>query len=117
MMSAKKTKKQKLAIIFNWVGFFQGEEFFWQIFIQLWLGFQKGRFLVIDSMRVNSSKFNSSFEVLNELTNAETAVIVIIWFSIQFFGNGLLIGLIQFDRFGEDPLKRRINDQVSIEAT
>ena len=68
-------------------------------------------------MSVNSSIFNSSFEVLNELTNAETAIIVIIWFLIQSFGNGLLIGLIQFDRFGEDPLKRRINDQVSIQTT
>ena len=90
--------------------------FFGRYSFNFGLVFNKEGFLVIDSMRVNSSKFNSSFEVLNELTNAETAVIVIIWFSIQFFGNGLLIGLIQFDRFGEDPLKRRINDQVSIQA-
>ena len=68
-------------------------------------------------MCVNSSTLNSSFEVINELTTTETLVIVINWFLIQFFGNGLLIGLIQFDRFGEDPLKRRINDQVSIQTT
>ena len=90
--------------------------FFGRYSFNFGLVFNKEGFLVIDSMRVNSSKFNSSFKVLNELTNAETAAIVIIWFSIQFFGNGLLIGLIQFDRFGEDPLKRRINDQVSIQA-
>lgn len=36
------------------------------------------------------------------------------WFLIQVFGNGLLIGLIQFDRHGGDPLKRRITDQVRI---
>ena len=31
----------------------------------------------------------------------------------QTIGNGLLFGLIQFDRLGGDPLKRRITDQVS----
>ena len=35
------------------------------------------------------------------------------WFLFQVIGNGLLIGIIQFDRFGADPLKRRITDQVS----
>ena len=35
------------------------------------------------------------------------------WLFFQLIGNGLLIGIIQFDRFGADPLKRRITDQVS----
>ena len=53
------------------------------------------------------------FEVDGDLNEIEVGIILVIWFSVQFFGNGLLIGLIQFDRFGEDPLKRRIIDQVS----
>ena len=53
------------------------------------------------------------FEIDGDLNEIEVGIILVIWFSVQFFGNGLLIGLIQFDRFGEDPLKRRIIDQVS----
>ena len=53
------------------------------------------------------------FEVINELNQEETVVIILIWFVIQFFGNGMLIGLIQYDKFGNDPLKRLANDQVS----
>ena len=53
------------------------------------------------------------FEVINELNQEETVVILLIWFVIQFFGNGMLIGLIQYDKFGNDPLKRLANDRVS----
>ena len=35
----------------------------------------------------------------------------------MFPGNGLLLGLIQFDRLGGDPLKRRILDQVSFQSS
>ena len=34
------------------------------------------------------------------------------WVVIQIVGNSLLWGMIQFDRFGSDPMKRRIIDQV-----
>ena len=54
------------------------------------------------------------FEVINELNQEETVVIILIWFVIQFFGNGMLIGLIQYDKFGNDPLKRLANDRVSL---
>ena len=53
------------------------------------------------------------FEIDGDLNEIEVGIILVIWLTVQFFGNGLLIGLIQFDRFGEDPLKRRIIDQVS----
>ena len=43
----------------------------------------------------------------------EKVIFGIQWFLFQVIGNGLLIGIIQFDRFGADPLKRRITDQVS----
>ena len=36
------------------------------------------------------------------------------WILFQTVGNILLVGLIQFDREGGDPLKRRITDQVSL---
>ena len=57
--------------------------------------------------------FDTKFEVINELNGEEIIVITLIWFVIQFFGNGMLIGLIQYDKFGNDPLKRLANDQVS----
>ena len=47
-----------------------------------------------------------------DLNAVECLIIVIIWILIQFLGNGLMLGLIQHDRLGEDPLKRRISDQV-----
>ena len=54
------------------------------------------------------------FEVMQvDLNMLECVIIMIIWILIQFLGNGLLLGLIQYDRLGGDPLKRRICDQVS----
>ena len=56
------------------------------------------------------------FEFLNEdleLNICEKIVIGVFWILIVVFGNGFLIGIIQFDRFGGDPLKRRIVDQVN----
>ena len=46
----------------------------------------------------------------------EKMCIFFFWFLIMFPGNGLLLGLIQFDRLGGDPLKRRILDQVSFQS-
>ena len=60
----------------------------------------------------NNNTKETMFEVLNCLNDEEITIVVIIWFVIQVFGNGMLLGLIQYDRFGNDPLKRRINDQV-----
>ena len=54
------------------------------------------------------------FEVMQvDLNIVECIMIMMIWILIQFLGNGLLLGLIQYDRLGGDPLKRRICDQVS----
>ena len=49
-----------------------------------------------------------------DLNVVECILIVMIWILIQFLGNGLMLGLIQHERLGEDPLKRRISDQVSL---
>ena len=42
----------------------------------------------------------------------EMIFIVLIWLLVQIPGNIMLFGIIQFDRHGGDPLKRRIHDQV-----
>ena len=63
--------------------------------------------LVIDEDQINeTSRIHFAIH--------EQIIFGIQWFLIQVFGNGLLIGLIQFDRHGGDPLKRRITDQVRI---
>ena len=64
----------------------------------------------------NNNTNETKFEVLNCLNVEEIIIVVLIWFVIQVFGNGMLIGLIQYDRFGNDPLKRRINDQVRFQT-
>ena len=46
------------------------------------------------------------------LSIPEKMIMAFLWIVIEVFGNGLLFGLIQFDRLGGDPLKRRIIDQV-----
>lgn len=39
-------------------------------------------------------------------------LIVILWILIEIPGNLMLIGLVKFEKFAGDPLKRRITDQV-----
>ena len=63
---------------------------------------------------MNSSINSSSFTMEDiNLTQNEKFVMVFLWVVIGVIGNGLLFGLIQFDRHGGDPLKRRIIDQVN----
>ena len=47
-----------------------------------------------------------------ELGIPQKAIIFLSWLLIETIGNGFLVGLIQFDIFAGDPLKRRITDQV-----
>ena len=35
------------------------------------------------------------------------------WTLLEILGNGLIFGMIQFERLGADPMKRRLTDQVS----
>ena len=66
----------------------------------------------------NCEKMNSSAKLVEatmedfDLTLAEKIVITVLWFVNETLGNVLLIGLIQFERLGGDPMKRRIVDQV-----
>ena len=48
-----------------------------------------------------------------EMTTIETLILLILWILVQVIGNALLFGLIIYERQGNDPLKRRIIDQVS----
>ena len=65
---------------------------------------------------MNATKINSTeteLEYLNiDLNVLQKVVLVIIWIVIQVPGNLMLFGLIHFDKFGGDPLKRRMIDQV-----
>ena len=58
---------------------------------------------------LNSTKFELPE---TKLGNLQTLAIILIWLLIEVLGNALLIGLIQYERLGGDPLKRRIIDQV-----
>ena len=62
-------------------------------------------------MNFSASLVKATDEEL-DLTVAEKIIITVLWFVSQTFGNFLLIVLIQFERLGGDPMKRRIVDQV-----
>ena len=49
---------------------------------------------------------------VGEYTAIEKVLAVIAWILLQFPCNGMMLGLIQFERLGGDPLKRRLSDQV-----
>ena len=64
----------------------------------------------------NFSKMNPTEIEFNQETEkilAEKIVIGFIWILVETLGNSMLFGMVQFDRLGGDPLKRRIVDQVS----
>ena len=57
---------------------------------------------------------NVTFEARElEMTTIETLILLILWILVQVIGNALLSGLIIYEHQGNDPLKRRIIDQVS----
>ena len=62
---------------------------------------------------------NSTFHAfqVEENTTFDKIVSGITWILLQFPCNALMIGLVQFDRFGGDPLKRRVTDHVRFMLT
>ena len=66
---------------------------------------------LVDLRTMNVTRYEFSTEDLT-FNAVEKVAIVILWFVIQIPGNVMLVGIIQFDRLGGDPLKRRIQDQV-----
>ena len=67
-------------------------------------------------MTNNSSVANFTDEVYSfeaqDITIAEKVVAVVVWIYLEFVSNPLYFGILQFERLGGDPLKRRITDQV-----
>ena len=61
---------------------------------------------------MNSTHTEFSFHE-STLNTYENTILGILLFMISVPGTAFLIALIQFDRIGGDPLKRRIIDQVS----
>ena len=57
-------------------------------------------------------EFHTEFNVI--LHSIEIIMILLIWVLVQIPGNFMLYLLIQFDRLGGDPMKRRLVDQVRI---
>ena len=53
----------------------------------------------------------TSFEIC-ENPSFDKIISGITWGLLQFPCNALMFGLVQFDRLGGDPLKRRVTDQV-----
>ena len=65
---------------------------------------------------MNATKYELSTEDFS-FNAFEKVAIAVLWLVIQVPGNIMLLGIIQFDRLGGDPLKRRIQDQVRFKAT
>ena len=65
---------------------------------------------------IDENHHNISFEAGElELNTIQWVIILIFWILLQTLGNGLLVGMIVYERVGNgDPLKRRIIDQVCL---
>ena len=71
----------------------------------------------MEAKNINSSFFKKPYislesTDLEKSSNIEKVICILVWLIIQTLGNFLIIGIIQNERFGGDPLKRRITDQV-----
>ena len=65
---------------------------------------------------VNSS--NSTMFTVDylECSTLEKAIAFLIWILVAIFGNALIMGMMFYERFQGDPLKRRITDQVCMKG-
>ena len=50
--------------------------------------------------------------VVEEIEESDRIIAGVFWILYTFPGNALMFGMVQFERLGGDPLKRRITDQV-----
>ena len=56
-----------------------------------------------------------AFEYSDEPTSIDvmySVLATLIWLLTEIPGNAMMIGIIMFEKYGGDPLKRRISDQV-----
>ena len=50
--------------------------------------------------------------IVEEIQMEDKIIAGILWILYTIPGNAFMFGIVQFDRLGGDPLKRRITDQV-----
>ena len=62
---------------------------------------------------MNITDLKTSIEV-QDFTVLKKCCVSLIWLYMQFVSNPLFFGIVQFERKGGDPLKRRVTDQVSL---
>ena len=51
---------------------------------------------------------------VEEILMEEKVLAGLLWILYVILGNALMFGMVQFDRLGGDPLKRRVTDQVKL---
>ena len=71
----------------------------------------------MEAKHINNSFFQKPYislesTELEKSSSIEKVICILVWLIIQTLGNFLIVGIIQYERFGGDPLKRRITDQV-----
>ena len=62
----------------------------------------------------NNTKEVYSSLIVEEIEIDDRVIAGILWILYMIPGNALMLGMVQFDRLGGDPLKRRIIDQVKL---
>ena len=65
---------------------------------------------------ITDSDWNPLSMEVEEYTVVDKILSGIAWGLFNIPCNAMMFGLVQFDRLGGDPLKRRVTDQVSEEA-
>ena len=66
-----------------------------------------------NSTKLTDSNGNFLSMEIEEYTVVDKILSGIAWGLLNFPCNAMMFGLVQFDRLGGDPLKRRVTDQVS----
>ena len=61
---------------------------------------------------INNTKEDYSSLTVEEIQVDDRVIAATLWILYAIPGNALMFGMVQFDRLGGDPLKRRVTDQV-----
>ena len=78
---------------------------------------------VLDHDIINMTQeedFNFEIEFEKYLSNeikfsmSEKVIMFLEWVLLEPLANGMIFGLVQYEMFGADPMKRRLIDQVSV---
>ena len=63
---------------------------------------------------INNTKEDYSSLTVEEIQIDDRVIAATLWILYTIPGNALMFGMVQFDRLGGDPLKRRVTDQVKL---